>query len=143
VLDDRGCHRLGSFWGPALLILYADDAVIVFSGEDDACRVRDVSLELVDLFLRDGLRLPSAVGAAAAGKDTAAVRRLCHELLGVCASVGAQRAAALTRELQQAAKAEDIDAVARGLPAVEEIITDTHRVFKKALGVSVDPAVQA
>jgi CheY-like chemotaxis protein len=59
--------------------------------------------ELVELFLREGLRLVQALRAAADGRDLIALRRLAHELLGAGSVVGAERVAGLTRALQAAA----------------------------------------
>ncbi len=99
--------------------------------------------ELVELFLSEGLRMSSALRGAADSRDGAALRSLCHELVGAAGTVGAERVVALTRALQHASKNDDFEAVSRELPRLEAAVRETHAVFVKVIGARSRPPVPA
>jgi len=89
--------------------------------------------EVVELFLREGLRLVAALRSAAAAHDPAAVRRLAHELNGAASMVGAGRVTSLVRALQRASKSDDFASMEHDLSPLEDALVETHRVLSKTL----------
>ena len=76
-------------------------------------------VELLDAYLQDSPELIEQMRAGLAAGDIALVRRSAHSLKSNSASLGANRLANVTRELEMIAKSGTLDGAAPKLAAVE------------------------
>jgi HPt (histidine-containing phosphotransfer) domain-containing protein len=83
------------------------DALSETTGGDPAFLI-----ELIDVFLADGIDLLAAMDAASAVGDASELRRAAHSLKSNSATFGATALAAIARRLEELGKAADLDPVA-------------------------------
>ena len=76
-------------------------------------------VELLDAYLQDSPQLIEQMHAGVAAGDIESVRRAAHSLKSNSASLGANRLANVTRELEMIAKSGTLDGAAPKLAAVE------------------------
>jgi HPt (histidine-containing phosphotransfer) domain-containing protein len=88
------------------------DALLETTGGDP-----DFFAEMIDVFLADAADLLSAMDAALAGGDAAALRRAAHSLKSNAATCGATGLTALARQLEEVGKTAELDDAAPLLAA--------------------------
>jgi CheY-like chemotaxis protein/signal transduction histidine kinase len=93
-----------------------------------------VSLEIMELFRTDSLRIVAALRSAVSAGDRAAISRLGHELDGAASVVGAARLIERTRALGAAAKTGDVAALSSSLTALVQVVEETHDTLAAAFG---------
>ena len=77
-------------------------------------------VELVDVFLKDSPELIEEMRSGLAAGDAERVRRAAHSLKSNSASFGADRLAAVSREIEMAAKSGSLEGTGSKLSGVEE-----------------------
>jgi len=92
----------------------------------------DMVAELIALFLQDAPAQLSAMRAALAAGDAAALRHAAHSLKGSSGYLGARRLMALCAEVEQSARQGTLEA---GVLKVEELVDEFERVRVELHGV--------
>jgi HPt (histidine-containing phosphotransfer) domain-containing protein len=95
LIDKEAWERMKSMTGPAFLV------------------------ELIDVFLKDSPELITQMQTGLLAGDVESVRRAAHSLKSNSASFGADRLAAVARELEMIAKSGTLDGAESKLAAVE------------------------
>lgn len=96
LIDKEAWERMKSMTGPAFLV------------------------ELVDVFLKDSPELIEEMRSGLAAGDAERVRRAAHSLKSNSASFGADRLAAVSREIEMTAKSGSLEGTGSKLSEVEE-----------------------
>ncbi len=84
------------------------------------CGDKELLKEIVGIFLEDCPRMVEGLGRALDAADTEAVRRAAHTLKGSVSVLGANALAAVAKEVEEQARAGDLDAAADAFARVEE-----------------------
>jgi HPt (histidine-containing phosphotransfer) domain-containing protein len=80
----------------------------------------DVLGRIIDMFNSDAPRLLGEMKVAAAANNTEAVRLAAHTLKSTCINVGAVALSATCREIEQYARANDVDGAITRIGAIQD-----------------------
>jgi len=106
------------------------DLSLLASLEDDDGRVdENLVVELIDLYLENGVRQVNEIKTAAARKSENLVKELAHALKGSSLTMGASLVANLCAEVEQA-NILNSNEVAELVPKLESAFADTGEIFK-------------
>jgi CheY-like chemotaxis protein/HPt (histidine-containing phosphotransfer) domain-containing protein len=132
-ISDPEIHRPGAASeGPV------DLSVLASLEDDDGSLDENLVVELIDLYLENGVRQVNEIKAAAAGKSEDLVKELAHALKGSSLTMGASLVAKPCAELEQA-NIGNSNEVAELVQKLESAFAETGEIFKSERGKRITP----